>query len=465
MKINLTKNLKTYTGLHSSVFSAYFLALAPILAMLGSVISFLIVGDVTTIGLLSRYIYVYFFVFIILFLAVDLYSLIIRDRKIDPTPLKLTHTPEVILLMCFLGYIIIATLLQLLVFKHSYAFTTSVSKYNVQEGLFAYIVYAICFFVSYTVCDKEITKNILKTFGLVSLVVGLFAIIDPTAKLWIHSVHNTNWASMFINSNHFGYYLALATPLFAMGIVFSQKTYAKVVSIVGYTFLCFISMYCDTFGSLLAIFAGLILLPFIMWWFKKKFDYKTLIPLGIFVVVSFLAIPFAKYLSTTYRSFFAQIGGLVKDFFTITKDPTSEVAEKAGTNRWGLWLKAFNEVKDSPLIGTGNVYLRPHNEYLQFAQVWGLPSVIIYLSVIVVILVKSVKYRAKISNLTLVLLFMSCVYWISAFFGNTMPHTTPLYLLILGLLIRQLNLDILNSKMPTNLATIEPTIVTPETTN
>ena len=89
----------------------------------------------------------------------------------------------------------------------------------------------------------------------------------------------------------------------------------------------------------------------------------------------------------------------------------------------------------------------------------------IFKSAIIVILVKSVKYRAKISNLTVVLLFMSCVYWVSAFFGNTMPHTTPLYLLILGLLIRQLNLDILNSKTPTNSASIESTVTNLEKTN
>jgi len=125
--------------------------------------------------------------------------------------------------------------------------------------------------------------------------------------------------------------------------------------------------------------------------------------------------------------------------FVITSAPASEEAAHAGTDRWSLWMEAFKEIKDSPLIGTGNVFLRPHNEYLQFAQVWGLPSLIIYLSAFVVIMVKAIKNRKTLSSLSLTLLFCVLAFLVSAVFGNTMPHTTPFFALFLGFLIRELN--------------------------
>ena len=196
------------------------------------------------------------------------------------------------------------------------------------------------------------------------------------------------------------------------------------------------------------MFIGFILIPIVLFWFKKKFNYTYLVPLGIFIVLSFVMIPFARLDGySTYRSFFSQVVGLIKDIFLVSadilsSDPTSELAKKAGTNRWGLWLMAFEEIKNSPIFGTGNVRLRPHNEYLQFAQVWGLPSMIIYISAFVVIFVKAIKHRKKLSNLSITLSFCVGTYLISALFGNTMPHTIPFFALFLGFIVRWLNHDI-----------------------
>lgn len=448
MKIDLYKNLRNYSGLHSAVYSCYIIALSPLITAIFAILSQLTLGNTSKLGLLSAQIYTYSFVFVVLFLSIDLYRIILKERKFESFKITLKTRPELFILLGFLIWNIIATLLQLAIFGHSYAFTTIIYPLGIQEGLFAFVIYGLCVLMAYFVKDKQIAKNILFTFLIIVLLLSIFAFIDPCGDLIFQSHRNTTWASMFFNSNHFGYVLTLATTLSGMWFVFADKKWQKIVSCV--LLVCFTatSFMVDTFGSLIAIFVTFILIPIVLGWFKKKFSYKYIVPVCVFIVVSFLMIPLGGYrYYSTYVSFFRQLAGLFKDFFVVLFDvvstaPTTEVAKQAGTNRWGLWLMAFEEIMSSPIIGTGNVRLRPHNEYLQFAQVWGLPSLIIYISAFVVIFVKAIKHRSKLSNFSLALLFSIGAYLISAMFGNTMPHTIPFFALFLGFLARWLNNDI-----------------------
>ena len=454
MKINLLKNLKGYKGLRSSVVAGYMIALSPVFTALVACLSFLVLGNTSKLGLLSAQIYTYALFFGVLFLCLDLYRIILKDREFESFKSTLKTKPELFILLGFLLWNILATILQLSIFGESHAYTTIIYPLGIQEGLFAFVIYGFCVLMAYYVKQKDITKNILFTFLCVVLALSFFAIIDPTGKLIFQIHSNTSWASMFFNSNHFGYVLVLATTLSGIGFVLTTVKWEKILSLVFLVVFCITSFFVDTFGSLIAIFAAFLLIPIVLTWFKKKFSWKYLIPLGVFVVLSFAMIPFGnwKYYST-YRSFFSQIGGLFKDTLTVAKDvsdsaPTSDAAKQAGTNRWGLWLMAFEQIAKSPIIGTGDVLLRPHNEYLQFAQVWGLPSAILYLSAFVVIFIKAIKHRAKLSNLTSALIFCIGAFLISAMFGNTMPHTTPFFALFLGFLIRWMNHDITRHASP-----------------
>ena len=449
MKIDLHKNLKGYDGLHSAVYSSYIIALSPLITAIIAIVATLTLGNTSKLGLLSAQIYTYSFVFVVLFLSIDLYRTILKERKFESFKTTLKTKPELFILLGFLVWNVIATLIQKAVFGSSYAYTTIVYPLGIQEGLFAFVIYGLCVLMAYFVKNKQITKNILFTFMIIVLALSIFATIDPMGEIMIFQSHrNTPWASMFFNSNHFGYVLTLATMLSAMWFIFAEKRWHKIFSTILLAAFIATGFMVDTFGSLIAVFFGFILIPIVLFWFKKKFNYTYLVPLGIFVILSFVMIPFAKLDGySTYRSFFSQFIGLIKDIFIvsadiISSDPTSDLAKKAGTNRWGLWLMAFEEIKSSPIFGTGNVRLRPHNEYLQYAQVWGLPSMIIYISAFVVIFVKAIKNKEKLSNLSLSLIFCVGTYLISALFGNTMPHTIPFFALFLGFLVRWLNHDI-----------------------
>lgn len=438
---SLAKNLNS-SNLHSPVVAGYIIVLSPLIMATISLICNLVFNNGEA-GVMQNQIYIFAIVFPFLFLALDLYPIIVKDRKFEHPLTTLKTKPELFILLGFLIWNIIATLLQLAFFGHSKAFTTIIQPIGVQEGLFAFVVYGACVLMAYYIKNENVAKHIVFTFLIIISLLSIFAIIDPRGTFFFQKYCNTSWASMFVNSNHFGYVLTLATLASAMWFLFATKNWQKTVSGIMFVLFCITDFFVDTFGSLLAIFVALILIPIVLSCFKKKFKFCYLLPLGVFVILSFVMTPFGNFrYYSTYTNFFKQVAGLFVDFGTIVDDPTSAVAQKAGTNRWGLWMRAFKEIAESPIIGTGNVGLRPHNEYLQYAQVWGPISAIIYISAFVVIFVKAIKHREKLSNFSLGLLFVVGGYLISAIFGNTMPHTTPFFALFLGLLIRFLNRDI-----------------------
>ena len=439
MKIKLFKTLDNGKDLHSPVFACYIIVFAPLITILLGLISWALSGTYEVLGSMTRQIYIFAFIFPLLFFVLDLYPLILKQRKFEGVKSTISNHPELFILLCFLIWNIIATLLQMKIFGHSRAYTSRIQPRGVQEGLFAFVIYGLCVLMAFWVKDNRIMKNVLVCFIVTAFSLSFLALIDPFSKFIIHSIGNSSWPSVFLNSNHFSYYLTLATALSAMGIILSRVRWKWILSIVLFAFFSVMMLIVDTFGSNLAVFGIFVLIPIILSLFKQKFDWKYLLPLLIFSVCSFAIMPFVKQINSNCTNFFSQFVNLIKEFFVVASAPTSTEAAQAGTNRWELWMYAFNEIKDSPLIGTGNVFLRPHNEYLQFAQVWGIPSLIIYLSAFVVILVKAIKRRKTLSDLSLTLLFCVLAFLSGAIFGNTMPHTTPFFALFLGFTIRELN--------------------------
>ena len=428
--------------LTSSLVATHWIALSPLIVIIFAIISYLTTGDSSTFGLLSNHTYFYLASFILLFLCFDLYPIIIKERRFMRFKTTIKTRPELFILLGFFVWNTIATLLQIGIFGKSDALASVIAPLGIQEGFLIFFVYAMCVFFAFGIKNKAVMERILYIFLISATTISILALLDPNGNWIIQSTHNTPWASLFINSNHYGYFLTLATTLSAGILVFAKEKWKQITFAVLTLFFCLISMFVDTFGSLIATFIIFLALPFILWLTKKRFMAKSLLPIGLFVLSSFVAILFANTLNSTYKSFFTQIINLVKEIFTIFEAPSSDEAMSAGTNRWSLWLNAIKSILANPLIGNGDVLMRPHNEYLQYAVVWGIPSVIIYLSAFVVIAIKFIKHHKKLSNLSIILSLCVLCYLISAIFGNTMPHVVPFFALFLVFLIIKLNDDI-----------------------
>lgn len=387
---------------------------------------------------------------LILLLVMDIrriYLTIVKNTK-SIKPIKsllsaIKQYPEICCLFSMFLWILIATVTnpnpnQIISLYHG--------KY-MQEGLIFYLGYLVIFISSFLLQDRNSHHRLLIAFLISSIFAGLTTIIDPSSTFVLASHNNTGWAFGMTNSNHYGYFLTLAVICSASMFLLEKSEGVKIFC--GLTFLLntIVLLFNDTLGCLVAVLLTLICIPVFISLRNHKFKWSYLTPLLSFMLLSFIISPIAKYVpNTTYKSLAGQLFGLVKDFFSVTTAPLSEEASHAGTDRWSLWLKALQGIKEHPVTGTGNVFFKPHNEYLQHAYNFGALCLVFYLVSLVIILIKTLKNLRCLSDITLVLLLSTLAYLISAVFGNTMPHTMMFFLVFLAFAIRNLNKDIKANK-------------------
>ncbi len=454
-QIDFLYDLKHYKGLKSSIIIPYACMIAPIvvtwiLYFCHSIlnIELLYVGRLNTFP-------IWLFIFaIILFCTVDIRQIVVNiiDNRKNIHPIiwlktSIKQFPEVLFLAFMFIWILIATILNPATGSVlSIKYETS-SYITLQEGVLFYLGYAIIFIFSFMLKDKQVYEKLLIAFLISSIFAGISTIIDPYGNFILASHNNTGWAFSMINSNHYGYFLTLAVICSACMFLTTKSRGLKIFTGITFLLNTIILIFNDTLGCMLAVLAVLVLIPIIFSIRAKKFQWIYSLPLGIFLVLTFILTPLAEYVgSSTYKGLLRQIVGLVQDFFNVTSNPLSEEASHAGTDRWSLWLKAFEGIKEHPWIGTGDVIFKPHNEYLQHAYNFGILCLAFYLISLVIILVKVLKNLRRLSDITLILSITTLSYLISALFGNTMPHTIIYFLVILGITIRSLNIDIQNKK-------------------
>jgi putative inorganic carbon (HCO3(-)) transporter len=79
---------------------------------------------------------------------------------------------------------------------------------------------------------------------------------------------------------------------------------------------------------------------------------------------------------------------------------------------------------------------KAHNEFLHIASVTGIPSLIIYLSMLVVIFIQNGKFLFK-ENMKTLLLLTILAYLVQAFFNISVIAVAPIYWILLGLLAQK----------------------------
>ena len=446
--IDFLYDIKNYNGLKTSIVVPYFTILSPIFViwicyfvwwLFGFNNAF--IGYLNTVALSSMPFFIFFFV------IVDIRRIVIllMDKKGDIHPIRwlkdsITKRTELWFLLLMFIWIIVATLANP---NPSKELRLMGEHDRMQEGVIFYLGYVLIFVFSYLLQSRDSHNRLLIAFLISSIFGCVSTIIDPSGGFLLASNNNTGWAFGFVNSNHYGYFLTLAVLCSACMFITAKTKGMKYFTAITYTLNTVVLFFNDTLGCLIAVLVALATIPIIYSIRGRQFKWLYMIPLGTFVVLSFALTPLAKYMpATTYSSLFNQLAGLIKDFFSVTSAPLSEEATHAGTDRWGLWMKAFKGIKDNPWFGTGDVFFKPHNEYLQHAYNFGILCLAFYLIALVIILVKALKNLRFLSDITLVFLFSILAYLISALFGNTMPHTMPFFMVFLAFSIRSLNIDI-----------------------
>ena len=324
---------------------------------------------------------------------------------------------------------------------------------NLKEGLTAYCFYAMLYAMAVLLTEEKKRKAVQLTMIFGSIVPSLcFWLIEfgftrydrGKIGVWL-TVMTHHRASIYRNSNYYGYYLTVILVLTAAYLVSTKKMKLQAPLWCVFVLNVITLVVNDTLGAFVAVLLSLILIP-VLYSIREKFRIRYLIPLAVFVGLAvWVNLGFfweeigiaAGSVTRNYMSLRSDIGNLIEG---------NEAAAHAGSGRWALWQVAWDVMLEHPLFGCGpeqmvfymeervsTPFVWPHNEYLQHAAALGIPAGLMYLAALGSMAFTQIKRVKILRDTTLMAGCMVVGYAISAFFGGTTYTTAPYMFLALGL--------------------------------
>lgn len=304
-----------------------------------------------------------------------------------------------------------------------------------KEGLVTYFTYFGIFGCGYILRNKRFIRYILEVFTLSSAVLSLLMLINSETlnKLFGFTVHST----VFLQFNHFGYYLCMSTMCVLLLFQIDKKSkLRRVFRITSFSIIAAALMENGSLGPYLAVVAGLLCSVILTIWINKLLLKRTLLLVGVFIIVTIAM--------NIYN------GHLYKDIWTLGGDVSKVMRESsdvdsAGTGRWILWRNGVRFISEKPLFGYGPDNLgeqyakanvgtdRAHNEIIQFAASLGIPAAIFYIIAMVNYFIGFLRIRKKVSTIEIGMFCTVVAYLVSSMFGNTMYYTSPFFFMLLGI--------------------------------
>lgn len=355
-----------------------------------------------------------------------IYSLIARRKEPHP-PLKERAGRAAPLLM-FWALALLIPIATIVRGPNEYDLTGHPYMY---ESIFSYMLYPTCYFFCAAMIWQEKSKRILIYLLLFSsLPINLISLYSE----WINKVDiyiGAGVSAVFHNSNHYGYYLAVTIIAGGLTFAYEKNLFLKTCAAVCASVAAMVLIINNTLGAYLAV-----LFIFILFVFYSIFIVKRDVPEAVAVLSVFLLITF--YMSFFYHTIMSSFVTLFHDINMIVADPLE--ADSAGSARWALWKGTVEHIGDSPVFGFGvegmlNTYHvgTPHNEFLQYAEFFGIPASLLYIAACSTLLLKLLRNCKVMTNTTMICFFVALGYLASSFFGVAIYYTTPFVYIFLGL--------------------------------
>ena len=324
---------------------------------------------------------------------------------------------------------------------------------NLKEGLTAYCFYAMLYVMAVLLTEEKKRKAVQLTMIFGSIVPALcFWLIElgftrydrGKIGVWL-TVMTNHRASIYRNSNYYGYYLTVMLVLTAVYLVSTKKKKLQAALWCVFVLNVITLVVNDTLGAFVAVLLSLILIP-VLYSIREKFRIAYLVPLAVFVGLS-LWVNFGFF----WEEIGIAVGSLTRNYMSLRSDignliAGNEAAAQAGSGRWALWQVAWDVMLEHPLFGCGpeqmvfymeervsTPYAWPHNEYLQHAAALGIPAGLMYPAALISMAFTQIKRVKILRDTTLMAGCMVFGYAVSAFFGGTTYVTTPYLFLALGL--------------------------------
>ena len=343
---------------------------------------------------------------------------------------------ELLPLIILIAYLIWTLISCIFASNKEYAFYGTLNR---KEGYITYLIYAGFFLTFFLISSEKIRKYMLNLF--VTIAVLNIIIINITMNN-VQLLEFFNYIDMkngvFNNSNHYGYYLLLATMIACILFITEKNKILKILYAVAYLILVYSLIVNNTFGCYLAVSIAIILF-LIYCIYNKKYRIFSIISILIFIIMSCTIQTDGKNIVLKNSN------ELLNDTNSLINNKTQDTNwEKAGSGRAKLWKYGIIIFLEKPILGYGAENLeaeyarynieqdRPHNLIIQLATTSGLPGLILYLSGIILILIRGVKKLKESNNIYLAAYFAVIAYLISAMFGNSMYYTSPYLFILLG---------------------------------
>lgn len=315
------------------------------------------------------------------------------------------------------------------------------------EGIITLIMYMILFIAARNV--KEPDNMFFKGVFFTSCIVAAFGIfqyygMDPFPRdQW-----RGEWVGMAFstigNPNFLGTYIVLMIPLSMHLFIVKKKNYAS----VGFGILLYCLLCTMTRGAWLGAIVSIISYFAFLWIYREKYTGTLRRAVVISILSFFIILGFNLQSGNEFLRRFLSIKDIV---------PDEKLSEKGGSGRLFIWERVVELIAMKPMFGHGIENLaipfsefykedivrfwgnsevmfdKAHNEYLQIAVSSGIPSLIAYITFIIMVLKKGYK---RLKNELHILPLMAAVlgYLVQAFFNISVVSVAYVYWIFLGLM-------------------------------
>ncbi len=330
------------------------------------------------------------------------------------------------------------------------------------EGLITIIVYICLFLIARSLA--KLNDKFLLIAMTTAMIVAIYGIcqhfgIDPFPRDYIRQYWVGRSFSTIGNPNFLGSYLVLMIPVsIYLFIIKNQK-----VGVLFYGILLYCLLSTNTRGTWLGAIASILCfagLHYIVYRYKKEefIRYAFLFIITVLILIAF-------NLETK--------GGLFNRFASIVIEGKDLLTGNglyyySGSNRGFIWKRVIELIIKRPLVGYGIENLgiafekyyrleiietwgnlikidKAHNEYLHIAVTSGIPSLVAYLSFVVLVIRKGCL-RLRENNQ--MLLLISCIfgYLVAANFNISVVSVAYIFWIFLGFLAGSDNLVLAGSE-------------------
>ena len=326
-----------------------------------------------------------------------------------------------------------------------------IGEINRYEGMLAFYTYILIYFCAKKFLQYKNNRTLLNILHILYISISILGILQYYIKLPtndLYPIFNKGTCGTFGNTNFMGSFISMGIPIFIITYIIKGDKISFITSLL--VFFCLIACRARSGWVAFGIFSIIILIYLI----KNK--NKKLFKRAVILVVCFIMIFMLLYLPE--KSIVKQKINQVKNDVTIAK--TKGLNDKLGSSRIQVWKIVIELIEKYPIFGVGtdnlkkgiadnltetsiNLILRAkspidkaHNEYLHIAVTLGIPSLVIYLTLLCMIVFPKLKNILK-QEKTFIILSAIISYLVQAFFNISTIGVAPLFWLSLGLLDNQ----------------------------